>query len=67
MKDATELAVGISSAGFEFDGGRRRDLRCIAGIYRPLPNRETRGPCSGPLARKDFGTQLVVSLISKPL
>jgi hypothetical protein len=35
--------------------------------YRPLPNRETRGPCSDPLARKDFGTQLVVSLISKPL
>src|SRR4030095_3580186 len=23
--------------------------------YRPLRNRETRGPCSGPLAGKDFG------------
>src|SRR5512133_52319 len=30
--------------------------------YRPLRNRETRGPCSGPLAGKDFGAQLVVSL-----
>ena len=35
--------------------------------YRPLRNRETLGPCSGPLARKDFGAQLVVSLIGKPL
>ena len=26
MKDATELAVGISPAGFEFDRGRRRYL-----------------------------------------
>ena len=26
MKDATELAVGVSSAGFEFDRGRRRYL-----------------------------------------
>jgi len=26
MKDAAELAVGISSAGLEFDRGRRRDL-----------------------------------------
>src|SRR6266536_1696069 len=26
MKDATELAVGVSSAGFEFDCGRRRYL-----------------------------------------
>ena len=32
MKDATELAVGVSSAGFEFDCGRGRDLRCIAGV-----------------------------------
>jgi hypothetical protein len=27
MKDATKLAVGVSSAGFKFDGGRRRHLR----------------------------------------
>jgi hypothetical protein len=26
MKDPTELAVGVSSAGFEFDCGRRRQL-----------------------------------------
>src|SRR5580658_3623631 len=32
MKDATELAVGVSSAGFEFDGDRRRYLLRIAGI-----------------------------------
>jgi hypothetical protein len=32
MKDATELAVGVSSAGFEFDCGRRRYLLCIAGV-----------------------------------
>src|SRR4029453_4430977 len=42
---------------------RRRPWR----TYRPLRNRETRGPCSGPLAGKDFGAQLVVSLIGKPL
>jgi hypothetical protein len=32
MKDATELAVGVSSACFEFDCGRRRYLLCIAGV-----------------------------------
>src|ERR1700722_4163136 len=32
MKDATELTVGVSPAGFEFDGGRRRDLLRIAGV-----------------------------------
>ena len=26
MKDAAELSVGVSSAGFEFDGGCRRYL-----------------------------------------
>ena len=26
VKDATELAVGVSSAGFELDRGRRRHL-----------------------------------------
>jgi len=26
MKDAAELAVGVTSAGFEFDCGRRRQL-----------------------------------------
>ena len=31
MKDATELAVGVSSAGFELDRGRRRHLLRVAG------------------------------------
>ncbi|HYU02821.1 MAG TPA: hypothetical protein VEL02_03150 [Jatrophihabitantaceae bacterium] len=26
------MAVGVSSAGFEFDGGHRRYLLCIAGV-----------------------------------
>jgi hypothetical protein len=30
-EDATELAVRVSSAGFEFDGGRRRGLLGIGG------------------------------------
>ena len=32
MKDATELAVGVSSAGFEFYRGRRRYLLRIARV-----------------------------------
>ena len=32
MKDPTELAVGVSSAGFEFDCGRCRYLLCVAGV-----------------------------------
>ena len=30
MKNAAELAVGVSSAGFEFDRGRRRHLLFVA-------------------------------------
>jgi hypothetical protein len=32
MKDPTELPVGVSSAGFKFDCGRRRHLLCIAWV-----------------------------------
>jgi hypothetical protein len=32
VKDAAELAVGVSSAGFEFDGGRHRHLLGIAWV-----------------------------------
>ena len=32
MKDATELAVGVTSAGFEFDRGRCRYLFCIGRV-----------------------------------
>jgi diketogulonate reductase-like aldo/keto reductase len=32
MKHATELAVGVSSAGFKLDRGHRRCLLCIAGV-----------------------------------
>src|SRR5438045_7743534 len=32
MKDATELAIGVSSAGFEFDGCRRRHLLRVARV-----------------------------------
>src|SRR5438045_8550945 len=32
MKDATELAIGVSSAGFEFDGCRRRHLLGVARV-----------------------------------
>lgn len=32
VKDATELTVGVSSAGFEFDRGRRRHLLGVGGV-----------------------------------
>ena len=71
IKEAAELAVRISSAGFQFDRGRRRYLLCIAGISVLASNdakassrrRSTAGRTAAALAlREDSTYRLRVSL-----